>query len=89
MVDCARFCLTTRTERWPKGDSLFQVCVHSLPSILRQLSIFVEYREKKNAVFFSYFSFDSSLTVIKGHKELYERTVVLYLLSGSATDRHV
>ena len=60
-------------RRLPKDDCLFQVCLYSLPSILRQLGIFVEHVENMPCSSVIFLSIHRLL--IKGHKELYEGTV--------------
>ena len=62
-------------KRWLEDGSSLPVCLYSLPSVLRQLRIFVEHVEKmlrSSVIFLSIYRL-----LIGGHKELYEGTMVL------------
>ena len=62
-------------KRWLEIGGLLQVCLYSLPSVLRQLRIFVEHFEKMLRSSVIFLSIYRSLT--GGHKELYKGTMVL------------
>ena len=64
-----------------------QVCLYSLPSILKQLSILYGTR-RKNAVFYNYILFRFIAYSSKGTKSC-EATVIFDVLTNSASARHV